>query len=373
MPNYNLNLKEDRDNLVKELKDCQHNFVSERNRIKSMEELSLMLETWELVSGELVSEDLWKRGDWQYYDYVSCGHIVLQCTTIVQGDVLNKIGWNYMENEDFPRATSYFKEAIKLFQDINYLEGKCESLRYLGVAYHRQKYFGSALKSYRQVLNILQVESQSISKDDIIKQQVYEAQAAETHKLLGNLYFKLYNFHASFNELTLSLHKYRSLGDEYVYYQAAPLLNLGRWYFIQGNHREAKQYYEECLRISENINRIDTQVVVLERLAELATAEGNGEKAQELTEKALRIVEEIRKQSDKGANFQEEITNEVSVNRSTISEKILTILLQIKILINAGFDLAFYAPLTCVVFIKNCFIRLIKFVIFKIHIFLHTN
>jgi tetratricopeptide (TPR) repeat protein len=344
MSNFNVRLIEDRKNIFKYFQTYKKLFL-ESNIIESREAVCLMLKAWELVS-----KDLWEQGYWQ--DYFRCGDIVLRCTTVVQGDVLNQIGWNYMEKENFALAISYFQESLKLFESMGYLDGQCESLRYFGVLYHRQRRFGSALKSYRKALNLIDRAKINTAGEPLVKQQ---AQSAEIHNLLGNLYFKLCDFNASRDELTLSLKQYRSLGDEYVYYQPAPLLNLGRWYFLQGNYREARIYYKECLQISHKINRTDTKVGVLTRLAELANAEGDCRKAIKLTERAQRIAgKEIRIQRDKVARLQEEFKGIKISDIHQIKARLLR-------LFQAGFDFAFYAPLTLLKFILYYFIRILKF------------
>jgi len=344
MLNINIKLEEDRVNLVKELKDSQKQFFFQTDRLKNKETFTLILNVWERVS-----KDLWEQGYWQ--DYFRCGDIVLICTTVVQADILNQIGWNHMENEEFAKSISYFKASLKLFETVGYWQGECESLRYLGVLYHRQRRFGSALSSYRKALNIL-ANQENIERAD--EPQVKQlAHSAEIHNLLGNLYFKLGDFNASRDELTLSIKQYRSLGDEYVYYQPAPLLNLGRWYFLQGNYREARHYYKECLRISQKINRTDIKVGVLMRLAELANAKGERKKAIKLTERAQTISgKEISKQREKVSTLQEELKRKIPIKISTKH--------QLGMLCKAGLDLAFYAPLTLLKFIVYYLIKLIK-------------
>ena len=351
MPNYNIKVDDDRNNLIKELKDYHHQFCTERNRSKSRKYFSIMLEIWEFVS-----KDLWEQGYWQ--DYFECGNIVLKCTAIVEGDILNQIGWNHMENENFIKSISYFTQSLKTFETIGYVNGQCESLRYLGVSYHRMKRFGSALNSYQKALTIIEQQKANIDfpqiENNLNEQIQQKAQAAEIHNVLGNLYLKLYNLPVSLKELQLSLDSYCSLGDEYVYYQPAPLLNLGRWYFLQCNYSKAREYYNQCLLISQNINRTDTEVGVLLRLAELANAEGNREEAIKLTEKAKQVAgKEIRKQGHKVACQEEKIKEKNSIKSLERTDW--------KDLLYAIIDLLFYAPLTFLHFILNALIIILKF------------
>jgi hypothetical protein len=51
--------------------------------------------------------------------------------------------------------------------------------------------------------------------------------------------------------------------NRYRYYQADPLLHLGRWHFLQGEFAKAEDYYQECLQLCEEINRPDKKASAL--------------------------------------------------------------------------------------------------------------
>jgi tetratricopeptide (TPR) repeat protein len=133
--------------------------------------------------------------------------------------------------------------------------------------------------------------------------------------LLGCVYLDLQEFYESYHELHLSLENYHALLENYPnlktryrYYQADPLLNLGRWHFLQGDYEQARQYYQECIQLSTEINRTDTMADVLLRLAEIAETEGNEEEAVNLASEAERVAgTEITSIRDRAARFKEKV------------------------------------------------------------------
>ncbi|BAY14162.1 tetratricopeptide repeat protein [Calothrix sp. NIES-2098] len=284
MNTTDLLVSEERLNLPSLLKSYQE-FCLLRNS-QSVRAFNKLKEIWECISTEL-----WYKGYWN--DYVKCGTIVLSCAKALdnisaQGQLLNELGWAYMEQEKFDKARQQFDESLQKFQLIKNPVGECQSLRYLGTLLLRQKHLESALKCYCQALEIVVIEQTKVHKDKALA-----AQEAELRNVLGNLYFKLQNFHASYDELHKSLTQYRELysewGSPYLYYQAAPLLNLGRLYFLQKDYENARKYYAECHQLCNEINRTDMKAGVLLRLAELARAEGNEEDAEQLAKEAEEV------------------------------------------------------------------------------------
>jgi tetratricopeptide (TPR) repeat protein len=105
---------------------------------------------------------------------------------------------------------------------------------------------------------------------------------------------------------------------KYRYYLTDPLLNLGRWHFLQGDYEQARQYYQDCLQLSKDINRPDTEATALLRLAEVAEAEGKEEKALKLARKAESVAgTEIRSVRDRAALLKERLLGKTRGLKST--------------------------------------------------------
>lgn len=243
-----------------------------------------VLEFWEKAS-----IGLWELGYWN--DYFQCTNIALEAANVLdnasaQARLLRELGWCYMEWEDFSTARKYLNKSLQKARLAKDFLGKCNALRYLGVLSHRQKKLNSSLEYYRKALTIISPKRPQIPSN---QQNEWAFQEASLHNLLGSLYLKLQDFPASYQELSASLTQYHLLGEPYRYYQAAPLLNLGVWYFLHEDYGKAREYYQKCYQLSQEIGRTDTVSSSILRLAQLAQAQGNIKEALDLIDRVVSI------------------------------------------------------------------------------------
>ncbi|MBW4495948.1 MAG: tetratricopeptide repeat protein [Oscillatoria princeps RMCB-10] len=329
--NSDLHISDNRDNLFSFLRSLAKKFsqlTDEKERA-----FNLLINVWEKTS-----LDLWEQGYWQ--DYFRCGKIALKCARTLnhvatEGKLLNELGWALMEREYFTLARQHFNKSLRKFQSIKDADGQCQSLRYLGVLHQRMKLFGSALKYYRRAVTLLATKGREAPSDQRIKWAGHEA---ELHNLLGNFYLKLWDLPASYRELNLSLKQYRALGEKFCYYQPGPLLNLGRWHFIQGDYDQARRYYQECRLLSKKLHRTDMEAGALLRLAELAEAQGNKEEALSLAQESEEVSgKEITSMRERASQFKYRIKGQ---NKRSFRR----VFHQIRELGLAGLDLLIFAP-----------------------------
>ena len=226
-----------------------------------------------------------------------------------QAQILGELGWVCMEWEDYTTASQYFAEALQHYQALQDDRCQCRMLRYLGVLSHRQQQLDAALDYYQQAWEIVKMNCDRVPFDD-----KWAFQAAELPNLTGCIYLDRQDFPSSHRDLTLSLENYRLLGqqwEKYRYYQADPLLNLGRLYFRQGDRDRARKYYQDCLQLCQDISRPDTMAGVLLHLATLAEAEHNYTEAVRLTSESERIAgTEIPALREQAARFKERLLTE---------------------------------------------------------------
>ena len=301
MGNVNLHILEERENVWSLLRDfskfCLPD-ISGNNRA-----FDLLYQTWEKAS-----DDFWRWCYWQ--DYFRCGQIVLSAAktinnTVVEAQLLSELGWLYLEWQNFTKAEEHFHRALQNYQLLKEPIQQSKLFRYLGVLFHRQDDFSSALNYYQKSLQIVVDEN---SKNQAQKSYILLQSEAELRNVLGSCYLSLKNFDASYQELSLSLAKYRSLGDRDSYYQTAPLLNLGDWHFARQSYYCAQQYYQECLELSREISRPDMEAGALLKLAELAKAQANNQQALQFAIEAEKVAgTEIISVREKAACFKEQI------------------------------------------------------------------
>ncbi len=302
----NLTILEDRKNIIRKLQEIEILCILKNKESKNAFEL--LMKVWNKLS-----DTFWYSGYW--HDYFRCCKIALNAANSLndvaaQGKIFNELGWIYLEWEYYTFAQEYFEQSLHKFQLNDNTLGQCQSLRDLGITYYRQGLLDSALKCYSQALNIVIIESPKVPIYEQNKWTIYEA---ELHNVMGNLYLVQENFTASYHELYLSLDKYCAMGEQYCYYQAAPLLNLGRLYFKQGDYDQARQYYQKCFLICKNINRTDMLAGVLLRLAELGEIEGKYEEAIQLAGESERVAgTEIISVRDRAALLKEKLLSKAS-------------------------------------------------------------
>ncbi|HAZ47182.1 MAG TPA: hypothetical protein DCZ55_22685 [Cyanobacteria bacterium UBA11371] len=305
MTAIDLTILEERANLFSLLRDFERICLGQSG--ESDRSFKFLYQVWEKASGKL-----WFLGYWN--DYFRCGNIVLRAAKAVdniaiQAQLLSELGWVCMEWEDFITSEKYFNEALQKYELIEHAPGQCRLMRYLGVLSHRQRNLDSALKNYRKALDIVTANRTQASVNEN-----WAFHEAELPNALGALYLELQDFSASYRELNLSVQRYNALINRYRYYLANPLLNLGRWHFLQGEYEQARQHYQECLQLCKEISRPDTMASVLLCLAELAEVENNLEEAIRLASEAERVAgTEIPSIREQAAHFKERVMAKKSV------------------------------------------------------------
>ena len=348
--NIDLKSKEDRNNLRQDFLDCQQKSLS--NSRESDYHFNKLIKTWDLIS-----EILWAQGYWKHY--LECGNIALNCATQlkkrdIEGRILNELGWAQMEQEEFDIAQRCFSDSLQVFEEIGDRIGQGQSLRYLGVLHFRRRYFGLALKCYQDALTIVQEELEMLQEELKLKpldrrlnemnQRVLHQQA-ELHNVLGNLYLKLWNVNTSRQEFIAGLQGFRNLQklyisptpSSYLYFQPAPLLNLGRVAMLSRRYHKAQHYFDRCYRLCERIDRPDTKAGVLFRMAELAKLQGKNKEAEELAKKAEKIVgDEVPPLRNRARNFRDQMKGVRREQLKALRHKIrMFVTLTIDLLVNA--------------------------------------
>ncbi len=350
--NIDWKIEDERENLHQKLSGFKNESLS--NSATSDRRFDQLIKIWDLTS-----EIFWAQGYW--IDYLKCGTIALDCATElkkrdIEGRILNELGWAQMEQEEFEIAQRYFSQSLQLFEKIGDRISQGQSLRYLGVLHFRRRYFGLALKCYQDALTIVQEELEMLQEELNLKpldrrinelnQRVLHQQS-ELHNVLGNFYLKLWNVNNSRQEFIAGLQGFRNLQklyisptpSSYLYFQPAPLLNLGRVAMLSGRYRKAQHYFDRCYRLCERIDRPDTKAGVLFRMAELAKLQGKKKEAEELAQEAEKIVVlEVPPLRNRAKNFRDQMQG---VRR----EQLKALRHKIRMVVTLTIDLLVHTPL----------------------------
>jgi len=348
--NIDLKIEDERKNLHEKLSRFKNESLS--NSATRDLRFDQLLKIWDLTS-----EILWAQGYW--VDYLKCGTIALDSAILlkkrdIEGRILNELGWAQMEQEEFDIAQRCFSDSLQVFEEIGNRISKGQSLRYLGVLHFRRRYFGLALKCYQNALTIVQEELEMVQDELKLKpldrrlnelnQRVLHQQA-ELHNVLGNFYLKLWNVNNSRQEFIAGLQGFRNLQklyisptpSSYLYFQPAPLLNLGRVAMLSGRYRKAQHYFDRCDHLCERIDRPDTKAGVLLRMAELAKLQGKKKEAEKLAQEAEKIVVlEVLPLRNRARNFRDQMQGDRREQLKALRHKIkMAVTLTIDLLVNA--------------------------------------
>lgn len=154
----------------------------------------------------------------------------------VKGYAINVIGITYHTQTDYEQAVKYYKESLKIKEEIGDKMGMASSLSNIGVVYYEQGDYKNALNYLNQGLEI---EKEIGDKEGI----------AGTYNNLGNLYTQQGDYAKAIEYHTKSM----MIDDEigYKHGMANSLNNIGLLYFDQKDFDKAVEYFEKSLAIEK--------------------------------------------------------------------------------------------------------------------------
>ena len=305
MPTIDIHIVEERKNLSNLVRSlAEQCFLNDRDKERAF---AMFLKVWEFCSGSFFFSCYW-------HEFSDLGHLAAKVARELndisrEAQALNELGWINMEWGHFDRAESYFMRAMQKYESLNDIRSQCRTLRYLGVLAYERKDLETAFSYYRNALEVTTNEQKKISREDGEIWNMWKFSEAELHNLLGIYYLDKLELSTSYQELQLAIALFRSIDDpSFEYYQADPLLNLGKWYSVQQDYLHAKQYYQESLDLSWKLHRTDTISRVLLLFAQIAEAEGDDPKAIALATEAEQTAGiEITVTREAAAQFKERL------------------------------------------------------------------
>ncbi len=200
--------------------------------------------------------------------------------------VLSNLGILYDNLGDYKRALEVYDEAIKNFSSINKLVGKAKALVNKGIICEKifkknrdnnqlvqaTKYYNEALEIFESK-NVLQGKGSTLARIASIE-------------LLNK------NYDKAISLLNNSLEIRRNIKD--LYGEAHTNLLIGNVFTEKKDYKKASDYYLESLRLCREVDDRRGETTNLYYLADSEVALGNPEKAKELIENAINIVENSR-------------------------------------------------------------------------------
>lgn len=238
----------------------------------------------------------------------------------VKVNLLNKIALGVYEKNS-EKARSYSIQAGELADKLNFLKGKSESNRIIGLSYlnldktKALAYIQNSLKIAEGIgdknliiksFNSMAKAYMNSGKDSLVIMYYQKAltlaetlnNKKETAKGLNDLSLAYYS--QGKNEMAIEgfnkvIVLCKVLGDQELLSSA--YIRLGTLYGTQGNHPMALECFQNCLKICEHLNNKVGVFMCINSIGNIYSSQGNLKKSFEYRQKALKMAEELNDKS----------------------------------------------------------------------------
>ncbi len=196
------------------------------------------------------------------------------------GFVQDKLG--YLDEAE----KSYLK-ALNALSEIDFPEGSCRVLNYIGIIRKRQGDFNGALDFYRRAL-------------EISVQQHFLWSAMNLYGNLGNLHISRGDPKSGLEYYLESLRIAEEISDRRI--EGINLLNIGHTYSELGNLEQAENYFYQAIHKLREIGDKGSEAITLNNLGLLFYRKGEINKSIEHYRKGLELAREINQPRAELAN-----------------------------------------------------------------------
>lgn len=194
------------------------------------------------------------------------------------GGSLANIGNAYYNLGNYIQAQNYYKQSLTIYDEVNDSKGKGLPLYSLGNIFFVKGNFPKAINYYSQSLK---------ATENSDRQDIY----ANSHLVLGMIYTKQKDFTKALNYCQSSLDIYDKLYDKR---ETTPVLNqIGKIYQSQNNFSQALDYYNKSLKISQDVENRQGIAESLRDIGSIHSDQSNFSEALKHFKESLKIQEDI--------------------------------------------------------------------------------
>jgi CHAT domain-containing protein len=202
--------------------------------------------------------------------------------------------WAPGEWRNFPEAINCYEQAKAIFEETENLQGELDALEHLQDSYNYTSQYAKAIEYNERLLSIAM-------KD--LNNRLLEAKALFN---LGRSYDSLGYLKKEkardYYEQSLNIAKQIDHPDAHLL-KAGSLKGLGGFHTVNGNLADAKQCYEESLKIAEQIGKEQVQANALQALADIHYFQGKLNEAWDYNERSLKLKEKLGDQIGRGSSI----------------------------------------------------------------------
>ena len=230
----------------------------------------------------------------------------------LQGEAFLGLGFSYDKIGQLDKSEKAYLNALDLFSEMEFPEGSCRVLNYMGIARKRRGDFAGASDFYNRALeisldrgfqwlamnlygnlgNLLLAQNEHekaldhYDKSLILSREISDRRIESINLLnTGNLFNELGRLDQAETRFQQALDKFRELGDKGS--EAITLNNLGLLYFKKGEMSISARNYVLGLELAQQFNQPRGELANRLGLAEVYLAIGDYTRAKDETSKAV--------------------------------------------------------------------------------------
>ncbi len=193
------------------------------------------------------------------------------------GNSYNDLGHAYMLMGQYTKALENYYNFLEISKDINFLHGEGQAYNNIGIIYFYREDYEKALDFYIK-------HYQTAIETGKTTEKIYALNnIGEVHDILGDSE-KAVDYYRKAIMLADSTNN--------MYMKAYLLGNLGQVEQKQNNFEKAKAHYEQSLELREKVNDNDGISLILNKLSSLYLQNNNEVKAVSYAKRALKIAKE---------------------------------------------------------------------------------
>ena len=196
----------------------------------------------------------------------------------LQGEAYVGLGFVYDKTGKLDEAGESYLKALELFAGIDFPEGSCRVLNYLGITRKRRGDLVGAEDFYRRALSIC-------------KEREFKWSAMNLYGNLGNLYSTKGDFKKAEEHYRLSLEISRQISDRRI--ESVNLLNTGHVLNQMGEIESAEKMFFEAIEKQRALGDKSSEAITLNNLGFLYFKKGELKNSLEYYQKGLELSRKI--------------------------------------------------------------------------------
>ncbi|OFY82188.1 MAG: hypothetical protein A3F72_08220 [Bacteroidetes bacterium RIFCSPLOWO2_12_FULL_35_15] len=210
----------------------------------------------------------------------------------VKMNTLNKFCRTFWQTGEYDKALNYAKTALSIAKKLNLKKGITGAYNNLGVTYWYQGHYAKALENHLAALKIKEeLVEQAEKNNDSVKLKESKNSVAKSFNNIGMVYDAQRNFPKALEYYEQALKIQEELGDRNGV--ASDLNNIGNVYHSEKNYSKAITYFLRCLKMMQEMGNKMGIESSLANLGNVYKSQRNYPKALEYDMQCLAMAEEL--------------------------------------------------------------------------------